>query len=69
MTRDIAKTDRIDRLAILVIVLLSAVPYVTGLGFYSDDWNFLADFTSKIGRSPFDFVTIGFSYPAMVRPL
>jgi hypothetical protein len=30
-----------DAVFLLVIVTLSAVPYVSGLGFYSDDWPFL----------------------------
>ncbi|MDQ3483140.1 MAG: hypothetical protein M3448_07025 [Pseudomonadota bacterium] len=33
-----------DAIAIAAITILSAAPYVTGLGFYSDDWTLLAFF-------------------------
>jgi hypothetical protein len=36
----------LDILALAVVTLLSALPYLRHLGFYSDDWGLLADFTA-----------------------
>lgn len=33
------------------VVLLSAAPYVTGMGFYSDDWHFLSQFALRADQS------------------
>ena len=38
---------------LLAIVLLSALPYLSGLGFYSDDWSFRSDFGSQSHESAF----------------
>lgn len=48
--RDVA----IDCLALGSIALLSAIPYLAGLGFYSDDWGLLAGFeaASRHGALP-----------------
>ena len=34
----------LDALVLLVIVALSALPYVSQLGFYSDDWDLMSGF-------------------------
>jgi hypothetical protein len=35
-----------DSLVLAVVFLLSTLPYISGLGFYSDDWGFLARMTT-----------------------
>ena len=45
MTHDALGTDRpatADAVFLAAVVALSCLPYVTGLGFYSDDWSFLS---------------------------
>jgi hypothetical protein len=39
------RSVRIDCLFLAGLVGLSCSPYITGLGFYSDDWAFLANFS------------------------
>jgi hypothetical protein len=47
-----ARPTRIDALCLVLITFLSAAPYVSRLGFYSDDWAILADFHFKgVGSS------------------
>ncbi len=60
---------QVDGLCLVAITLVSALTYLSGLGFYSDDWSFLAHFKANIGAAPFDFVTVGLYVPALARPL
>src|SRR5438093_4869945 len=39
------RSARIDCLFLTGLIGLSCSPYITGLGFYSDDWAFLASFS------------------------
>jgi len=50
-----------DSLFVFLIVVGSAAPYLRGLGFYSDDWAFLADMTGS--RAP----TIWSAFEALYR--
>jgi hypothetical protein len=50
-----------DSLFVFLIVAGSAAPYLGGLGFYSDDWSFLADMTGS--REP----TIRAAFEALYR--
>jgi hypothetical protein len=50
-----------DSLFVFLIVVGSAAPYLRGLGFYGDDWAFLADMTSS--REP----TIWSAFAALYR--
>jgi hypothetical protein len=40
-----------DSAFLVIVVASSAIPYISGLGFYSDDWPFLAAMTSAEKRS------------------
>jgi hypothetical protein len=60
--------DALDAVGLAAIVLLSAWPYLSGLGFYSDDWAFLAGFAEKVGEVPFDFIASGVEHPFEARP-
>jgi len=60
--------DALDAVCLAAIVLLSAWPYLSGLGFYSDDWAFLAGFAEKVGKAPFDFIAAGVEHPFEARP-
>lgn len=59
---EVRRAIRLDALCVALIALLSAVPYVGGLGFYSDDWGILAGFHSEAqaGRSGLAAVLNGF---------
>ena len=60
--------DVLDAVCLAAIVLLSAWPYISGLGFYSDDWAFLAGFAEKTGKAPLDFIAVGLDHPFEARP-
>ena len=45
------RATALDVAALLAVVLLSVLPYVARLGFYSDDWAFLASATLSPDRS------------------
>jgi hypothetical protein len=60
--------DVLDAACLAAIVVLSAGPYITGLGFYSDDWAFLAGFAQTVGKAPFDFIAAGLDHPFEARP-
>lgn len=52
-----SRASRFDGVALAVIVGASTLPYVGGLGFYSDDWAFLGVLTNSMDRSLFGLVT------------
>ncbi|RVT94521.1 hypothetical protein [Sphingomonas crocodyli] len=58
-----------DTIWLVAIFLISALPYVFGLGFYTDDWDFFAHYQAALDGSTFDFVRAGLFYPALARPL
>lgn len=54
------KTAWLDSATIVVVILLSALPYLRGLGFYSDDWHILSLFDEARGagwRRTFEVAT------------
>jgi hypothetical protein len=58
-----------DCLLVCLVLLASVVPYIAGLGFYSDDWVFLASLGKADGgslRDAFDAVNVG---NARMRPV
>lgn len=48
---EVVKSDRGDLLCLALIGLFSALPYVAGLGFYSDDWYVLGQFQQGLGEA------------------
>ncbi len=46
-----ARQTALDGVVLVTLVLLSALPYIGGLGFYSDDWSFLGDFVTAPHQS------------------
>jgi hypothetical protein len=54
-----------DALCLAAITAISALPYLPNLGFYSDDWGFLAGFSAERGQSL--AVLAGGNFPA--RPV
>ncbi len=59
----------VDGLCVGLIMWLSAAPYMLGLGFYSDDWEFLSRYTSKLADGSFAIIATGLQFPGLVRPL
>ena len=59
----------IDAICLVLIVLISAEPYVLNLGFYSDDWAFLSHYAAMASTGPFELIREGLRVPALARPL
>jgi len=63
VTTPVARPPRLgDSLFLVIVVLLSATPYLTSLGFYSDDWYFfLARFHSANEQSVWGFLRAAYA--------
>lgn len=60
-----------DCLFLFTLVMLSAVPYVFGLGFHGDDWSYHADFSQHPGESLREVFLRSWTsdHDALVRPV
>ncbi|MGD0156518.1 MAG: hypothetical protein ABSB50_10485 [Terracidiphilus sp.] len=61
------RSKLMDSTFLAAVVLLSAIPYVTGLGLYSDDWAYQCGFAQRAGLSSFALFRYLVRYDANVR--
>src|SRR5262245_43172015 len=54
--------------AVSILVFLTSLPYMMGLGFYNDDWAFLSSYQSAHDQSLFSLVRTGWSPMERMRP-